>query len=81
MREAPLSRIAARIASSACRCSFGWSAPAVGSFIPFSRVAVRSVALRNLAALCFLPSLDNLWLGSFMRQFRLVRVRVSVRAA
>jgi hypothetical protein len=35
------------------------------------------VALRNLAALCFLLSLDNLRLGSFMRQFRLACVRAA----
>jgi hypothetical protein len=32
------------------------------------------VALRNLAALCFLLSLDNLRLESFTRQFSLARV-------
>ena len=64
-REAPLFSIAARIASSARRCSFGRSAPVIGSFIPLTRVAVRSsrssISLRSASLL----SPDNLRLVSF----------------
>jgi HsdM N-terminal domain/N-6 DNA Methylase len=59
-------------------CSVGLGNWLVHSDYPHGRSVV---ALRNLAALCFHLRLENLRLRSFMRQFRLVRVRVCVRAA
>jgi hypothetical protein len=74
--------IAARIASSACRCSFGRSAPVVGSFIPFIRMAVRSsrsVISRRSAT--FWGSITRGWEASASSRAGISPARAAVASA